>query len=67
MCSSGRLILIDQTAIIDKNAQVANDVSIGPFSVIGPDVSIGSGTVIGSHVVIKGPTSIGKENRTRNC
>jgi UDP-N-acetylglucosamine acyltransferase len=63
MCSCGRLILIDQTAIIDKNAQVANDVSIGPFSVIGPDVSIGSGTVIGSHVVIKGPTSIGKENR----
>jgi len=57
------LILIHPTAIIDKNAELANDVSIGPFTVIGPDVKIGAGTVVGSHVVIKGPTTIGKENR----
>jgi UDP-N-acetylglucosamine acyltransferase len=63
MCSGGRLILIHPTAIIDKNAELANDVSIGPFTVIGPDVKIGAGTVVGSHVVIKGPTTIGKENR----
>lgn len=42
---------------------MADNVTIGPFSVIGPDVKIGSGTVIGSHVVIKGPTTIGKDNR----
>lgn len=63
MCSGGRLILIHPTAIIDKNAELANDVSIGPFTVIGPDVKIGAGTVVGPHVVIKGPTTIGKENR----
>ncbi len=57
------MILIHPTAIIDKNAELANDVSIGPFTVIGPDVKIGAGTVVGSHVVIKGPTTIGKENR----
>jgi UDP-N-acetylglucosamine acyltransferase len=57
------LILIDPTSIIDKRAELAGDVSVGPYSVIGPDVKIGSGTVIGSHVVIKGPTSIGKDNR----
>lgn len=63
MCSGGRLILIDSTAKIDKKAELAGDVSIGPFSVIGPDVKIDSGTIIGSHVVIKGPTTIGKQNR----
>ncbi len=63
MRGRGRLILINQTAIIDKHAEIADDVSIGPYSVIGPDVRIDSGTVIGPHVVIKGPTSIGKHNR----
>jgi UDP-N-acetylglucosamine acyltransferase len=61
--SCGRLALIDPTAIIDKKAELADDVVIGPYSVIGPDVKIDSGTVIGSHAVIKGPTTIGKQNR----
>ncbi|MFZ2312197.1 MAG: acyl-ACP--UDP-N-acetylglucosamine O-acyltransferase [Methylobacter sp.] len=55
--------LIDSTAIVDSKAELADDVSVGPFSVIGADVKIGAGTVIGSHVVIKGPTTIGKHNR----
>jgi UDP-N-acetylglucosamine acyltransferase len=55
--------LIDPKAIVDSNAELADDVSVGPFSVIGPGVKIGAGTVIGSHVVIKGPTTIGKQNR----
>ena len=63
MCRSGRLILIDPTAIIDRHAELADDVSVGAFSVIGADVKIDAGTVIGPHVVIKGPTSIGKMNR----
>lgn len=63
MRRSGRLILIDPTAIIHSHAELAEDVSVGPFSVIGADVKIDAGTVIGPHVVIKGPTSIGKENR----
>ncbi|MDD5409881.1 MAG: acyl-ACP--UDP-N-acetylglucosamine O-acyltransferase [Methylobacter sp.] len=55
--------LIDPTAIVDSKAELADDVSVGPFSVIGADVKIGAGTVIGSHVVIKGPTNIGSHNR----
>lgn len=62
MCSGGRLTLIDSTAIIDSRAELADDVTVGPFSVIGPHVTIASGTVIGPHVVIKGPTMIGKHN-----
>lgn len=63
MCCSGTLTLVHPTTIIDKNAELDSDVSIGPYSVIGAEVRIGSGTVVGSHVVIKGPTSIGKQNR----
>ena len=56
-------MLIDSKAIVDSHAELADDVTVGPYSVIGADVKIGAGTIIGSHVVIKGPTSIGKQNR----
>ena len=55
--------LIDPRAIIDPAARLADDVQVGPWSIIGPDVEIGEGTVIASHVVIKGPTRIGRHNR----
>ena len=55
--------MINSTAIIDSHAELAEDVSVGAFSVIGADVKIDAGTVIGPHVVIKGPTFIGKDNR----
>lgn len=54
--------MIHPQAIIDASAVIADDVSIGPFSVIGANVEIDSGTVVESHVVIKGPTKIGKDN-----
>jgi UDP-N-acetylglucosamine acyltransferase len=63
VCSGGRLILIDSKAVVDINAEIADDVRIGAFSIIGADVQIDSGTVIGPHVVVKGPVSIGKDNR----
>ncbi|MCX4188603.1 acyl-ACP--UDP-N-acetylglucosamine O-acyltransferase [Methylophaga sp. OBS4] len=55
--------MIHPTAIIDASAVIADDVSIGPFTIIGADVEIDAGCEIGSHVVIKGPTKIGKNNR----
>ncbi len=63
MCSFGRLILISSKAVIDLNAEIADNVEIGPFSVIDGNVQIDSGTVIGPHVVIKGSTKIGKDNK----
>ena len=62
MCSGGRLSLIHTTAIVDNSAEIASDVSIGAFTVIGAGVKINSGTIIGPHVVINGPTVIGKDN-----
>jgi len=55
--------LIHSTAVIDAGAELAADVSVGPYSIIGPDVTIGAGTAIGPHVVINGPTQIGADNR----
>lgn len=55
--------MIHPTAIIDSSATIADDVIIGPYSIIGADVEIGSGCEIESHVVIKGPTKIGKNNK----
>src|SRR5690606_14866461 len=55
--------MIHTTAIIDARAELASDVQVGPYTLIGPDVKIGAGTVIGPHVVIQGPTTIGRDNR----
>jgi len=55
--------LIHPTALVDPTAWLADDVEVGPFSVIGPDVTIGAGSVIGPHVVVKGPTTLGERTR----
>ena len=55
--------MIHPTAIIDPAAVLAENVSVGAYSIIGADVTIGSGSEIRSHVVINGPTKIGEENR----
>lgn len=55
--------MIHSTAIIDSTAKIADNVHIGPYSVIGADVEIGEGTWIGPHVVIQGPTKIGRDNQ----
>lgn len=55
--------MIDPRAVVDSAAELDSDVSVGPFSVIGPDVRIGKGTTVGPHVVIEGPTTIGRNNR----
>jgi len=55
--------VIDSHAIVSPRAELAADVSVGPFTVIGPGVRIGSGTVVGPHAVINGPTTIGAGNR----
>jgi len=54
---------VDSRAVVDSRARLADDVTVGPFSVIGPEVEIAAGTWIGPHVVINGPTRIGRDNR----
>lgn len=54
---------IHETAIVSTEADLAADVRVGPYSVIGPRVTIADGSSIGSHVVVHGPTRIGRDNR----
>lgn len=54
---------IHSTALIAPDAELAEGVEVGAYTVIGAGVKIGAGTWIGAHVVIDGPTTIGCDNR----
>jgi UDP-N-acetylglucosamine acyltransferase len=56
---------IHPTAVVDSSAELAPDVAIGPYCVIGRDVVIGRGTRLESHVVIEPYTTLGEECQVR--
>jgi len=51
---------IHKTAIVSKNAILADDICIGPYTFIGDNVFIGDGSKIDAHCLIEGHTIIGK-------
>ena len=51
---------IHPSAIVSLKAKLADNVTVGPFSIISDNVSIGADTKIGAHCVIEGNTVIGK-------
>lgn len=53
---------IHPTAIVDAKAELAENVSIGPYAVIGAGVVIGAGSTVAAHAVIEGQTTIGRDN-----
>ncbi len=53
---------IDKFSIVSPSAELADDVVVGPFCIVGPKVKIGAGTVLRSHVVVEGRTTIGERN-----
>jgi UDP-N-acetylglucosamine acyltransferase len=54
---------IHPTAVVSPKAELAGDVRIEAFSVIGPRVSVGAGTTVGPHAIIDGWTTIGERNQ----
>ena len=54
---------VHPTAVVDPQAELADDVEVGPYAVIGPRVKIGPGTRVGAHATIDGRTTIGARNR----
>ncbi len=54
---------IHPTAIVDGAAKIGANVSIGPYSMVGPDVELGDGVELVSHVVVAGRTAIGANTR----
>ena len=51
---------IHPTAIIQDGAELDEDVSIGPYCIVGGNVKIGKGTRLLSNVIIEGETGIGE-------
>jgi UDP-N-acetylglucosamine acyltransferase len=54
---------IHPTAVVHPGAQLADDVEVGPYSIVGAHAEIGEGSWIGAHVVIDGRVRIGRRNR----
>jgi UDP-N-acetylglucosamine acyltransferase len=52
---------IHPTAIVDAKAELAADVEVGPYAIVGPDVRIGEGVVLQAHAYVAGHTTIGKK------
>jgi UDP-N-acetylglucosamine acyltransferase len=57
------MVRVHASALVDPRAELADEVQVGAFCLIGPDVAVGSGTTIESHVMITGHTRIGRNNR----
>ena len=53
---------ISKLAVVDRRANIANDVEIGPFCVIGPKATIGRGTKLMNNVTVSGDVTIGEDN-----
>lgn len=54
---------IHPTAIIEKGAELADDVEVGAYAYVGAEVKIGSGTIIAHHATVDGNTVIGCNNQ----
>ncbi len=53
---------IHPTAVVDPQADLAEEVEVGPLCYVGPQVVIGPGTRLVSHVVVLGLTILGRDN-----
>lgn len=54
---------IHPTAIVSDGAQLADDVEIGPFSIVGSEVEIGRGCSIGANVILEHRVVIGEATK----
>jgi len=55
--------VVHQTAIIEDGAKIGEDVTIGPYSIIGGEVELGNGVEIISHAVVQGRTTVGENTQ----
>jgi UDP-N-acetylglucosamine acyltransferase len=51
------------TALVEPGAELAEGVSVGPYTLIGSHVRVGPGTSIGGHTVLEGWAEIGADCR----
>jgi UDP-N-acetylglucosamine acyltransferase len=51
---------VHPTALVDAKAELADDVEVGPYCIVGPDVKLAGGVRLMSHVNVEGHTEIGE-------
>jgi UDP-N-acetylglucosamine acyltransferase len=56
-------IHVEPTAVVDRHAELDDEVQIGPFCVVGPKARIGRGTHLINSVTVMGRVTIGQHNR----
>ena len=54
---------VHPTAVISPQAELAQGVKVGPYSIVGDYVTIGRDTEVGAHVAIDCNTRIGERNK----
>lgn len=54
---------VHPTAIVEDGAVIGQDVTVGPFSLVGSEVRLADGVELVSHVVVTGRTTIGPGTR----
>lgn len=47
------------TAVISEGAELASDVRVGPYAIVGPRVRLEAGCEVGAHAVLAGPATFG--------
>jgi UDP-N-acetylglucosamine acyltransferase len=56
------LARLHATAIVDPSSDLASDVVVGPYAIVGPGVVLGRGCVLHAHAIVRGPARLGAEN-----
>ncbi len=59
-------VFVDERAVLGKNVELGDGVTVAPFAVIDDNVTIGAGTSIGSHTFVGSHTTIGEDCRIFN-
>jgi len=57
------VIQVHASAVVERGAELGEDVQVGPGAVIGPHVSVGPRTWIGPYVILDGHTRLGADCR----
>ncbi len=53
---------LDPTAIVDRHAELAADVVVGPYAIVEAGVILGAGCVLHAHAIVRGATALGSGN-----
>lgn len=57
---------IHPTAIVDPSAKIADDASVGPYTIVEAEVTVGAGCQIGAHVTLGERLTLGRDVRVFN-